>query len=256
MNDWLIYKVEEIIGEVNSVEKLAEQGCTSEVHYIFSKDQRYILKSSFKKKYREWLSAEARVLETLKYQNVISVPAFYGFFEQEDSSHLIMSYEEGITLTAALREAAAASEQEDLIRSFGKFLQQLHVQEPFTQFIHEQEWLDTQLARAKAYVDNGQTDGSLELLKRISTDKPQKVKQTMIHGDCTTDNVLVIGGEVSMFIDVAGMTIGDPRYDESLAIGRFMNRSELLNAFYEGYTRYKVTREEYQYFEEGLYTFF
>ncbi|MEH7884273.1 phosphotransferase [Bacillus sp. JJ1609] len=256
MNDWLINKVQEIIGEVNSVEKLAEQGCTSEVRCIFTKGHRYILKSSFKKKYREWLSAEARVLETLKYQSVIPFPAFYGFIEHEDSSHLIMSHEDGITLTAALREAAAASEQEDLIRSFGKFLQHLHDQEPLTQFVHDEEWLDTQLVRAKAYVENGQTGGSLELLERLTTNKPQRVKQTMIHGDCTTDNVLVIGGEVRMFIDVAGMTIGDPRYDEALAIGRFMNRSDLLNAFYKGYTRYKVTREEYQYFDEGLYTFF
>lgn len=256
MNDWLINKVQEIIGEVNSVEKLAEQGYTSEVRCIYTKGRRYLLKSSFKKKYREWLSDEARVLETQKYQSNIPVPVFYGFIDQEDSSHLIMSYEEGITLTAALREATAASEQQDLIRSFGKFLQQLHDQDTLPPLAHNEEWLGRQLARAKDYVENAQTDGSLELLERLTTNKPQQVKQTMIHGDCTTDNVLVIGGEVSMFIDVAGMTIGDPRYDEALAIGRFMHSSELLNAFYEGYTRYKVTREEYQYFDEGLYTFF
>lgn len=82
------------------------------------------------------------------------------------------------------------------------------------------------------------------------------MKQTMIHGDCTTDNVLVMNGKVKMFIDVAGMTVGDPRYDEALAVGRFMKNPELLDAFYEGYNRYKINKEEYQYFDEGLYTFF
>lgn len=52
------------------------------------------------------------------------------------------------------------------------------------------------------------------------------------------------------------LTVGDPRYDEALAVGRYMENPELLNAFYEGYTRYKISKEEYQYFDEGLYTFF
>ena len=78
----------------------------------------------------------------------------------------------------------------------------------------------------------------------------------MIHGDCTTDNVFVMDGEIKLFIDVAGMTIGDPRYDVSLAIRKFVDNPELLNAFYEGYTRYRVSKDEFQYFDEGLYEFF
>ena len=56
----------------------------------------------------------------------------------------------------------------------------------------------------------------------------------MIHGDCTTDNVLVLDGEVKLFIDVSGMTVGDPRYDVSLAISNFIDLPELLEFFYEG----------------------
>jgi len=96
----------------------------------------------------------------------------------------------------------------------------------------------------------------LKLLESLILNRPLPVNQTMIHGDCTTDNVLVIDGEVSMFIDVAGMTVGDPRYDESLAIRNIINEPELLEAFYEGYSRYRVTMKEFKYFAEGLYEFF
>ncbi|EIM06311.1 hypothetical protein A1A1_12132 [Planococcus antarcticus DSM 14505] len=37
----------------------------------------------------------------------------------------------------------------------------------------------------------------------------------MIHGDFTTDNAFVKDVEVKLFIDVDGMSIGDPRYDVS-----------------------------------------
>ena len=256
MDERLLAIVQEKIGVVHSIEKLAEQGCTSEVFSISSNEHSCILKSSVKEKYREWLAAEARVLETLNQIAQVAVPKFYAFFEQEDSSHLLMSYEEGITLTAALRQAVSFSEKRRLITSFGRFLQQLHDYQPRGIFIKSEDWLDTQLARAEAYVENGQTDGTLDLLEVLRNNRPKHVKQTMIHGDCTTDNVLVVNGEVKMFIDVAGMTVGDPRYDEALAVGRFMENPELLNAFYEGYTRYKIKKEEYQYFDEGLYTFF
>ncbi|CAM3722350.1 phosphotransferase [Mesobacillus thioparans] len=93
-------------------------------------------------------------------------------------------------------------------------------------------------------------------MRQLESDQPQKVKQTTIHGDCTTDNELVVDGEVSLFIDVAGMTLGDPRYDESLAIRKFRDMPELLASFYEGYTRYRISDNEFRYFEEGLYEFF
>jgi aminoglycoside phosphotransferase (APT) family kinase protein len=256
MNGHLSKEVEGIIGKVNSVEIMAEQGCTSEVSRVEANGKTYVLKSAFKEKYRNWLAVEAHVLERLIDEKFIPVPRYYGFFEQEDGSHLLMSYEQGITLTAALRSAESFSKKERLIRSFGQFLQQLHELEPLEVFQQDENWLDSQLSRAQTYVENGQTDGTFKLLEHLRAIKPRCVRQTMIHGDCTTDNVLVVEGEVRMFIDVAGMTIGDPRYDEALAIGRFIQSTEYLKAFYEGYTRYKVTKNEYEYFDEGLYTFF
>lgn len=255
MDDQLRQKIEEIVGEISQVLLLAEQGCTSEVRKITTKEGSYIVKSSVKEKYREWLKAEARVLESLNGQNSIRVPTYYGFIEEQDSSHLIMSFEEGITLTTALKEAGDLQEKKRLLRSFGQFLQQLHEMKTIESLNHTNNWLDHQLVRADRYVRSNQTGGTAQLLEELLANKPQPVNQTMIHGDCTPDNVLVVEGEVSLFIDISGMTVGDPRYDESLAIGRF-NHDEFKQAFYEGYTRYKVTKEEYRYFDEGLYEFF
>jgi aminoglycoside phosphotransferase (APT) family kinase protein len=245
---------EDIIGEINKVEKLPDQGCTSEVTRIVTGERTYLLKSAFKQKYREWLELEAKVLEGLSFQTSIPVPRFYGFTGDGHASHLLMSFEEGITLTAALNIAGSNCEKQRLIRSFGQFIMQLHEQEPV--FKRDSDWLETQLNKARIYAESGQADGSLELLKQLIASKPNYVQQTMIHGDCTTDNVLVIDGEVRMFIDVAGMTLGDPRYDEALATRKIRNNPGLLAAFYEGYTRHTVSEEEFRYFEEGLYEFF
>ena len=68
-------------------------------------------------------------------------------------------------------------------------------------------------------------------MKELDRYRPVPVQQTMIHGDCTTDNVLVKDGEVYLFIDTAGISAGDPRYDESLAISHFVTNEACLNAF-------------------------
>ncbi|WP_139378359.1 phosphotransferase family protein [Mesobacillus jeotgali] len=244
----------DILGQKSEIVKLPEQGCTSEVCKIVSENGQFILKSATKEKYREWLRTEAEVLKALSLHHTIPVPKFYGFLENEDASHLLMSYEDGITLTAALKAAETMEEKQTLVQSFGQFLSTLHAQEPV--FKTEADWLETQLIRARLYAETGQADGSLALLEQLEEDKPQKVKQTMIHGDCTTDNVLAVNGQVRLFIDVAGMTVGDPRYDEALAIRKFRDTPELLASFYDGYTRYRVSDQEYCYFEEGLYEFF
>lgn len=248
-------KIEEVIGEIHSVNKLDEQGCTSEVRRMITENGSYLIKSAFKDKYRTWLREEAQVLAKLKQKNWIPVPTYYDFIEEKDSCHLIMSFENGITLTAALNEAPPL-EKKQLVKNFGQFLHQLHEKKLIDSFRRNHDWLERQLKKAQTYVDSGQTEGSFDLLKRLKTDKPMPIQQTMIHGDCTTDNVLVMDGKVQLFIDVAGMTVGDPRYDISLATRKFVDQPEYLEAFYQGYTRYKLSKDEFQYFNDGLYEFF
>lgn len=256
MNTQLREKVEKIVGEISKVNMLDEQGCTSEVHQIHTDGGSYLVKSSFKGKYREWLKLEAVVLEKLNNKNLIPVPHYFGFIEDNDSSHLIMSFENGITLTTALKKAKNTPDKTSLIRSFGHFLYQLHETKTIESLNHQSDWLDQQLIKAQSYVESGETEGSIQLLEKLQSNKPLPVQQTIIHGDCTTDNVLVVNGEVRLFIDVSGMTVGDPRYDESLAISSFVNNDEYKKAFYEGYKRYTVSKEEFRYFDEGLYEFF
>lgn len=251
----LIAKLEQAAGDVQSIELQAEQGCTSRVRRVVTGTGTYILKSATDSRYREWLRVEAERLRRNGGEELLSIPKFAAFHEESDSSHLLMSCEKGITLTAALK-GAAREEKIALLQSFGRFLHRFHERSPVESLAHGGDWLEERLATARRYLELGQSEGDEELLEQLVRNKPSSVRQTMIHGDCTADNVLVHDGEVYLFIDVSGMTVGDPRYDESLAIGGFFEEPELLNAFYEGYTRYRVTEDEYRYFDEGLYSFF
>lgn len=248
-------KIEEIIGEVKEITLLDEQGCTSEVRKITTPLGTYLMKSAFRERYREWLKKEAEVLKSLKNKHIIPVPQYYNYIEDIKSNHVIMSFENGISLTSALKKADY-EEKISLIKSFGQLLNQLHETKLIEELYKSENWLEDQLNRAEQYLEIGDVDGSKELLNKLKNTIPKSVKQTMIHGDCTTDNVLVIDGSVRLFIDVADMTVGDPRYDVSLAIRKLRNEEEFIKAFYSGYTRYKVSIEEYQYFNEGLYEFF
>ena len=246
---------EKITGQIEDVQLLKQQGWTSEVRKVIAKNGTYLLKSSFKEKYRAWLKKEAEILETL-LGSELAVPKYYSYLAESHQNHLLMSFEQGISLTTALQEVATEKEKQALARSFGQFLHELHEKLPISAFQREGKWLEQQLIQAQYYAENGQCDGDLHLLDELKANKPFPVKQTMIHGDCTTDNVLVIDGEVQLFIDVAGMAIGDPRYDEALAISKLKKHTDLIDAFYEGYERNRMSEKEFVYFNDGLYEFF
>ena len=254
MNQQLKGDIEQIIGPIHERSRLAEQGCTSEVSQVMTDKGSFLLKSSFQDKYREWLRTEADVLERLRGEEV-PVPRYQGFIEYKDSSHLLMSFEEGVSLSAALENAKSDGARKSLIRAFGRFLLDLH-QMKVPSLDSSSVWLDEQLVKAENYAKRGEADGSLEHLQKLKEDKPAPVRQTMIHGDCNTDNILVLENGGLMWIDVAGMAIGDPRYDECLAIRKLRGYSEYIEAFYEGYTRYRVSEDEFTYFNNGLYEFF
>jgi len=167
MNSSLEKNVEKVIGgKIHTIELLEEQGCTSEVRRVYSDNSSYLLKSAYTEKYRCWLKSEATVLENLCGKD-IPVPKYHGFIEEADSSHLIMSFEKGINLTAALRKKSSLPEKKALIKSFGVFLHQFHEKPLIDTIKRENDWLEEQLKKAKSYVDRGQTDGSLELLNHL-----------------------------------------------------------------------------------------
>ncbi|MED4649273.1 aminoglycoside phosphotransferase APH(3') [Bacillus inaquosorum] len=256
MDKSLKAELESKIGAIKHMSLLKEQGSTSTVRKIVTVQDAFLLKSSSQQRYREWLMREALVLQKLMETRRLPVPVYYGFIQEQHSSHIVMSFEDGITLTSALRKAKADTEKKKLIKSFGQFLQRLHETEIVPSLQPEIDWLDLQIKRAGVYVKKRQAEGSAGLLKELGQHRPAPVQQTMIHGDCTTDNVLVKDGEVYLFIDAAGISAGDPRYDESLAIRNFDTNEAFLNAFYEGYYRYRVSKQEFEYFNNGLYEFF
>ncbi|MBV6682420.1 aminoglycoside phosphotransferase family protein [Rossellomorea sp. RS05] len=247
----MIEKIESLVGPILRHLLLEEQGCTSEVSRIETGEGTFILKKASLPRYRNWLKKEAQVLQ--RVQGYVAVPGFIGFWESERDSYLLMEYIEGISLTSALKRANDGEERLVLIRSFGDFLHRFHERAPLVGG-EKGDWLERVWQEAEPYVRAGETDGDKALLEQLKEERPASVNPTMIHGDCNPDNVLVVDGEVNCLIDVSGMTVGDPRYDESLAIGKFTG--EERDAFYEGYKRYRVSDEEFTYFYHGMYELF
>lgn len=247
----MIEKIERLAGPIRQHKLLEEQGCTSEVSQVETEEGTFILKKASQPRYRDWLRKEAQALQ--RVQGTVAVPGFMGFWESDRDSYLLMEYIEGVSLKSALKGVGDGEERLALIRSFGDFLQRFHEGE-LLEGLGEGDWLEQVWEEAELYVRAGETDGDIELLEQLKAERPVSVTPTMIHGDCNPDNVLVVDGEVRCFIDVSGMTVGDPRYDESLAIGKFTEKEK--DAFYGGYKRYRVSDVEFAYFYHGMYELF
>ena len=246
-------RIEQQVGWIHSIHPVAEQGGTAIVYHVKTLDGTYILKQASLPRYRKWLAQEATVMQTFKSQHII-IPTYIDYMEDEQQDYLLMSYIAGETLTTALANASELQRLE-LIRAFGRFLRQLHTRE--TSSTHSsKDWLDKQLLQADHYIKQGWTSGSRELLNALSTKQLEPVPATRIHGDCTTDNLLVRDNAIVAFIDVAGMTVGDPRYDEALATRSFRTDIKMLDAFYSGYGFSPISEETFRYFDDGLYEFY
>ena len=88
---------------------------------------------------------------------------------------------------------------------------------------------------------------------------PAPCPPTLIDGDFTIDNVLVRDRNIVGVIDWSGGAFGDPRYDAALAIrpkrSAFQHEADVI-VFFEGYGQKPITKDEYEYFANGLYEFF
>ncbi|MER2124176.1 MAG: aminoglycoside phosphotransferase family protein [Exiguobacterium indicum] len=244
--------IEQLIGPIESSEKLIEQGGTSTVYRVETKTGKYVLKTATEARYQEWLAEEAIVLEEWMQREPGFLPEYVGFFKTEQQSHLLMQWRDGMTLTTALRQAT--SEQRiQLWQAFGTYLFQFHQRMTGGT---SQEWLTERLMTAERYVASAWTSGTLDLLKRLKSIRPNPIAASWIHGDCTTDNLLVATDGTLSFIDVGAMRPGDRRYDIALAISPIIDDPRALDAFYEGYRFERLTKREFDYYEHGLYSFF
>lgn len=253
----LTKQMETIIGNVQSLSYPTRQGATSEVVFLHADHGKYVCKRSSLTKYRTWLLEEAKVMEELNNTNsALSIPTFLNFWEDDDNSYLLMSREPGIPLREAMIATKTYEDKVLLIHSFGAKLKLLHENSAPLEWRQQEDWLDMQLKKAAYNLQNYEVDGNLSLLNCLKENKPSAIPQMLIHGDCTIDNVLVSDNHVETFIDLSGVSFGDPRYDVALAIRSFHYDKVLLNAFYEGYTLLHLSKEEFDYFDGGLYEFF
>ena len=246
---------EQIIGEVKTLDFPSKQGATSEVVIVQASNGDFVCKTATNSLYRTWLAKEADNLKVLSKYSAIQTPEIYQYVETDSESHLLMSLEKGVPLREALKSSRSEAERAALLTSFGQLLKELHEVELVSEMKREQPWLERQLEIAAYNLANYPVDGDEVLLQKLKENLPNPIEQTMIHGDCTIDNVLVTEGQVHMFIDVGGMAVGDPRYDVALAIRSIKQNLDDLQAFYRGYGRKPISEEEYIYFE-GLYEFF
>ncbi|WP_391201358.1 aminoglycoside phosphotransferase family protein [Psychrobacillus sp. L4] len=256
INPAILDQFETIIGKIHSFSFPKRQGATSEVIFLHTDNGQFVCKAAQTSPYREWLLEEARVMKHWKEQTNLPIPTFYQFVENNEESFLLMSLEKGIPLREALLKAESDQEKYALLESFGALLKQLHETKPPTSWVTKESWLDEQLEKAIYNLQNYEVDGDQPLLDKLKKHKPIPFKQTLIHGDCTIDNVLVSNGRVGTFIDLAGSAYGDPRYDIALATRSIRNNEEMLQAFYKGYEGETITEEEFDYFDRGLYEFF
>ncbi len=245
-------RIEQLTGDIEYIEQLGEQGGTSTVYRVETKTGKYLLKTATKARYQEWLAEEAIVLEEWMQREPGFLPEYVGFLKTEQQSHLLMQWRDGITLTTALRQAT--SEQRiQLWQTFGMYLFQFHQR---TTGGTSQEWLTERIVIAERYVTSVWTSGTMDLLKQLKSSCPEPITASWIHGDCTTDNLLVATDGTLSFIDVGAMRPGDRRYDIALAISPIIDDREALDAFYEVYRFERLTTREFDYYEHGLYSFF
>ena len=58
------------------------------------------------------------------------------------------------------------------------------------------------LLLAEQYLNTGRTDGGTsQILDRLRNTRPEEIASCLIHGDCTTDNILFEGTTLKTFID-------------------------------------------------------
>lgn len=251
-------EIKEHIGKVQKI-TFPKQGHTSTVAILDTFDRKYIIKKTENDLYNEWLSDEYKVLQYLHHSG-LPVPKVYSFHTEDTSRWLLMDHINGISLREFLAKMPDLQSKEKAIFNFGLCLKKIHECScPIELLNNDSPWLDTTLNKAEYNLTHFAVDGSAKRLQQLKEARPKPIENTFIHGDFTIDNVLVNDCNIVGVIDWAGAAYGDPRYDVALAIrpkpNAFDNERD-REIFYNGYGKFRITDEEYNYFEDGIYNFF
>ncbi|MFD1888232.1 phosphotransferase family protein [Paenibacillus wenxiniae] len=261
--------ISEQLGTIHTM-TFPEQGCTSQVAILHTDKGRSVLKKSIGEQYAAWLKQEAYVLGCLATINgnasttQLRVPEVYHFLQCQDQDEglqawLLMEAIEGDTVYHALTGEHNPAKQNEILFVFGRSLRQLHDTPCPAELQTDKKWLDHILEQAQYNLTHYEVDGSAALLQHLQQNRPTDVQQTLIHGDCTMDNVLIDQGQITGMIDWSGGAWGDPRYDIALAIesiAELPQAEQGYEAFFAGYGERMISDQDYDYFQKGLYEFF
>lgn len=252
-------EIQHIIGEIDAV-IYPVQGATSQVMVIHGRRGIFVAKRATQRRYRAWLQREYVVLQSLA-ATALPVPHVYTYVHsahQDRESWLLMSYLPGETLRTVLRTESDSHARHNLLTSFGRLLRSVHGCTLPAAFRQDESWLDRTLAQAAFALQHEEVDGTPELLVRLQRYRLALIQETLIHGDCTLDNMLVQNGICRGIVDWAAGGQGDPRHDLALATQpereAFQYPSD-YDAFYQGYAGERLTEAESDYFL-GLDEFF
>jgi aminoglycoside phosphotransferase (APT) family kinase protein len=242
-----------MIGKIDTVTYPA-QGMTSQVMILRTQHGVFVAKCATQPRYRTWLQREYAVLQALT-ETALPVPQAHLYVPSANAdreSWLLMSYIPGEPLRAALRSTSDPTSRHTLLMAFGQLLQTIH-NCPVPAALDQQAatWLDRTLDQAAFALQHEQVDGTPELLRYVQQNRPSAKQETLIHGDCTLDNVLVDNEVICVLIDWAAGGPGDPRHDLALATQAEREAFQApadYDAFYAGYTGERLTEAEQTYF--------
>jgi aminoglycoside phosphotransferase len=249
----------ELVDRIGTIQKISfpQQGHTSLVVKIETRDHQFIIKKTEHGLFNEWLWEEYRALQFLSATG-LPVPMVYSFHIQGNTRWLLMDYIDGMSLRHFLLGKPNRTDRQQVIAHYGLCLKQIHEMQ-CPDDLRNNNWLDTMLMKAQHNLANYAVEGTEELLVELKNDRPKPIRHTLIHGDYHTNNVLVNNNQVIGIIDWPRASFGDPRFDIALAIRPkkdVFDHEGDKELFLESYGRLSITDEEYSYFQEGLYKFF
>ncbi|HET7925281.1 MAG TPA: aminoglycoside phosphotransferase family protein [Rhodanobacteraceae bacterium] len=214
------------------------QGKTSDVAFATHGARTIVVKRCAHRIYLDWLRREQFALRALA-ESGLPIPRFIAYAEAETEGQpvgwLLLSRLSGSPLLGALIEAPP-SQRTALFRRLGELVRRLHATRVPPDLEGEASWLSRQIERARGNLP--WCDGTAAGLVELERSRPHAVRETLIHGDLSLDNVLVDERGELHLIDWADGGLGDPRHDLALAL---QTKPELtlsgaaLDAFFAAY---------------------
>lgn len=217
-----------------------------------------VIKRCAHRVYLDWLRREQVVLRALVGSG-LPVPRFIAYAETETAGQcvgwLMMSRLPGDQFLGAVVDASPLLRQ-SMFRQLGELVRRLHDTPIPAGLQRRGSWVARQIEQARRNLS--WCDGTAPGLAELERTQPRPVRETLIHGDLSLDNVLIDERGELHLIDWADGGSGDPRHDVALAL---QTKPELelppdvLEAFFAGYASAPVDEATREWFVR-LYDYF